>query len=223
MAVTNKTERARAKEREVEDVYAYSVPADRIRALASSDLAGIGHVTVVSPKRLPSLRARRLKHFEIRTTDTADAATKRESKPSVADDAFAPDARARAILRGLDYAHADLKEAGGAYDLLQVRKVMRGVSRQAIEKRVREGSLLAVPGPNNRRSYPTLQFSADGSVVDGLRAVRDALRTQNPWAILGFLINPQDALGGDRPITRLRAGAIEPVLQAARRTGEQGG
>jgi hypothetical protein len=223
MAVSNKSPRSKVRDREAGDVYAYTVPADRIRALASSDLAGIGHVTVVSPKRLPSLRARRLKHFEIRTADTADAATKRESKPSVAIDAFAPDARARAILRGLDYAHADLKESGGAYDLAQVRKVMRGVSRQAIEKRVREGSLLAVPGPNNRRSYPTLQFNADGSIVDGLRAVRDALRTQNTWTSQGFLINPQDALGGHRPIARLRAGALEPVLQAARNTGEQGG
>ena len=223
MAVTNKSGRSKAKDRELGDVYAYSVPVDRIRALASSDLAGIDHVTVVSPKRLPSLRARRLKHFEIRTADSANAAAQHKSEPSVADDAFAPDARARAILRGLDYAHADLKEAGGAYDLAQVRKVMRGVSRQAIEKRVREGSLLAVPGPNNRRSYPTLQFTADGSVVEGLRAVREALRTQNSWAILGFLINPQDVLEGDRPIARLRAGALEPVLQAARRMGEQGG
>jgi hypothetical protein len=223
MAVTNRSGRSKAKDREAGDVYAYTVPAERIRALASSDLLGIGNVTVVSPKQLPSLRARRLKHFEIRTANTPDASSKRETKPSVGDDAFVPDARARAILRGLDHAHADLKEAGGAYDLAQVRKVMRGVSRQAIEKRVREGSLLAVPGPNNRRSYPTLQFNADGSVVEGLKAVRDALRTQNPWAILGFLINPQDALEGHRPITRLRAGVLEPVLQAARRMGEQGG
>lgn len=223
MAVTNRSGRSKAKDRGAADVYAYTVPAERIRALASSDLSGIGHVTVVSPKQLPSLRARRLKHFEIKSGDATDAPPKREAIPSVADDAFVPDARARAILRGLDFAHADLKEAGGAYDLAQVRKIMRGVSRQAIEKRVREGSLLAVPGPNNRRSYPTLQFNADGSVVDGLRAVRDALRTKNPWAILGFLINPQDALEGHRPITRLRAGALEPVLQAARRTGEQGG
>jgi hypothetical protein len=223
MAVTNRSGRSKTKGREAGDVYAYTVPAERIRALASSDLSGIGNVTVVSPKQLPSLRARRLKHFEIRTANTKDAPAKREAKPSVAVDAFAPDARARAILRGLDYAHADLKEAGGAYNLAEVRKVMRGVSRQAVERRVREGSLLAVPGPNNRRSYPTLQFNADGSVVDGLRAVPDSLGTQNPWAILGFLINPQDALGGERPIDRLRAGALEPVLQAARLTGEQGG
>lgn len=220
MAVTSKSGRVKADG--AGDVYAYNVPAERIRALASSDLAGIGHVTVLSSKRLPSLRARRLKHFEIRTLELTESTT-REPKLLVADDAFAPDARARAILRGLDYAHADLKEAGGAYSLAQVCTIMRGVSRQAIEKRVREGSLLAVPGPNNRRSYPTLQFNADGSVVDGLRAVREALRTQNPWAILGFLINPQEALAGDRPISRLRAGALEPVLQAARRVGEQGG
>jgi hypothetical protein len=68
--------------------------------------------------------------------------------------------------------------------------------------------LAATPASGrSRRSYPTLQFNADGSVVDGLRAVRDALWTQNPWAILGLRINPQDALGDHRPIARLRAGA----------------
>ena len=97
-----------------------------------------------------------------------------------------------------------------------------GVSRQAVEKRVREGSLLAVPGPSNRRRFPTVQFTDDGEVVEGLREVRQALPFRNPWAVLNFLVNPDDRLGGRRPIDALKAGETDEVVEAARRIGQQG-
>lgn len=91
--------------------------------------------------------------------------------------AFEPDARSLALVEGVRIAQKDLEEAGGAYDLDQVRTLMQGVSRQAVDKRVNDGSLLAVPGPSNRRAYPTLQFNRDGSIVSGLKEVRQALPT----------------------------------------------
>jgi hypothetical protein len=136
--------------------------------------------------------------------------------------AFEPDARSLAILEGVRIAQEDLKEAGGAYDLDQVRTLMRGVSRQAIDKRVQEGGLLAVPGPSNRRSYPTLQFNPDGTVVDGLKAVCEALPTSNPCTILNFLAQPDDRLRGHKPIDVLKEGKIDLVVEAARRMGQQG-
>jgi hypothetical protein len=137
-------------------------------------------------------------------------------------EAFEPDARSRAILEGVRIAQEDLRESGGAYDLEQVRTLMRGVSRQAVDKRVQEGSLLAVPGPSNRRSYPTLQFNPDGTVVDGLKAVCEALPTSNPWTILNFLAQPDDRLRGRKPIDVLKEGKIDLVVEAARRMGQQG-
>jgi hypothetical protein len=136
--------------------------------------------------------------------------------------AFEPDARSLALLEGVRVLQEDLRKAGGAYDLDQVRTLMRGISRQAIDKRVREGSLLAVPGPSNRRSYPTLQFNADGTVVDGLRAVIEALPTRNAWTILNFLVHPEDRLGGRKPIDVLKEGKVNLVVEAARRMGQQG-
>jgi hypothetical protein len=136
--------------------------------------------------------------------------------------AFEPDARSRAILRGVQIAEADLRASGGAFDLQAVRTLLRGVSRQRIDKQVREGSLLAVPGPSNRRVYPTVQFQADGSVVKGLRAVRDALPTRNAWAILNFLVQPDDRLNGRKPIELLKAGAISDVVDAARSMAQPG-
>ena len=142
--------------------------------------------------------------------------------PVVNSDAFAPDARALAILEGVRIAQEDLRRAGGAYDLDQVRTLMRGISRQAIDKRVQEGSLLAVPGPSNHRSYPTLQFNSDGTVVEGLKSVREALPTDNPWTVLNFLAQPDDRLGGRKPIDLLKEGKVELVIEAARRMAQQG-
>ena len=137
--------------------------------------------------------------------------------------AFAPDVRGRAILEGVRVAQQDLEDAGGAYDLEQVRTLLRGISRQAIDKRVQEGSLLAVPGPSNHRSYPTLQFNRDGSIVAGLRDVREALPVESPWAVLNFLVNPDDRLEGRKPIDVLRSGNVGEVIEAARLYGEPGG
>jgi len=140
----------------------------------------------------------------------------------VSKEAFAPDARALAVLEGVRIAQEDLRRSGGAYDLDQVRMLLRGVSRQAIDKRVQEGSLLAVPGPSNHRSFPTLQFNADGTVVEGLKPVREVLPTDNPWTILNFLAQPDDRLNGRKPIDLLREGKVELVVEAARRMAQQG-
>jgi hypothetical protein len=137
--------------------------------------------------------------------------------------AYEPDARARALLRGIRIAEADLHAAGGAFDLASVRALLHGVSRQRIDKQVSEGSLLAVPGPSNRRRYPTVQFQSDGSVVRGLKAVRSALPTQNPWAVLNFLVWPDDRLNGRAPIDVLKCGQVDAVVDAARSVGRQGG
>ena len=210
-------------------IYAYSEAPERIRALSVSDLAGIDQVTIFSSKKLPGLTSRRLKRIPLpggREAVTLEVTPSgyvgMPVEASIPKAAFAPDARARAILRGVEHAHADLRDAGGTYELAEVRKIMHGISRQAVDKRVREGSLLAVPGPSNRRGYPTLQFNRDGTVVEGLRELREALPTRNPWAVLNFLVNPQDRLNGAKPIDRLRSGAVEEVVAAALAMGEQG-
>lgn len=154
--------------------------------------------------------------------EVATGRARKTSTPVVNSDAFKPDARSRALLDGVRIAQEDLREAGGAYDLEQVRTLMQGVSRQAIDKRVQEGSLLAVPGPSNRRSYPTLQFIRNGAVVAGLKAVREALPTSNPWTVLNFLAQPDVRLKGRKPIDVLKEGDIDLVVEAARRMGTQG-
>jgi hypothetical protein len=135
---------------------------------------------------------------------------------------YTPGSRARALLRGLEIAEADLVEAGGAFTAEEAQRLLNGVTRQALEKRVRDGSLLAVPGPGNRRRYPAMQFTRQG-VVPGLAEVQDALPTRDPWTILNFFVRPDERLGGRKPIELLQDGEVGLVVSAARGMGVQGG
>ncbi len=145
-----------------------------------------------------------------------------DNPAGVASDAYQPDARARALLQGVKLVEEDLSSSGGAYSLTEVQALMRGITRQAINNRVREGSLLAVPGPSNRATYPAVQFMNDGMPVDGLKEVRDALGTVNSWMVLNFLVSPEPKLSGRKPIDLLKAGKLKQVLEVARRFGLQG-
>jgi hypothetical protein len=136
--------------------------------------------------------------------------------------AFAPGPKARAVLKGREIAEEDLRSSGGSYDLEQVRRLLHDISRQRIDSRVREGSLLAVPGPSNKRYYPAVQFKDDGTVVDGLQLVQEALPTKNGYMILNFLIHGDSRLDGRKPIDLLKAGQVDLVVEAAQRFGEQG-
>lgn len=137
--------------------------------------------------------------------------------------AFEPDAKAKALLAGVRISEQILAEAGGAFELKDVVLLLNNISRQAVDRRVQDNNLLAVPGPGNRRWYPTLQFTEQRHVVDGLKPVLDALPTDNPWVALGFLSQPNDQLGGAIPIKLLKAGEVDRVVQAARGLSEQGG
>ncbi len=67
-----------------------------------------------------------------------------------------------------------------------------------------------------------MQFNPDGGVVEGLKAVCEALPTRDPWTVLNFLTHPDDRLQGRRPIDVLKAGNVDLVVEAARRLGQQG-
>jgi hypothetical protein len=141
--------------------------------------------------------------------------------PVIDKGAFEPSARSQALLEGIRIAQQDLRAAGGTYDLDQVRALLHGISRQRVVRRVKDHTLLAVPGPSNRHAYPTVQFMPDGTVVEGLKPVLEALPTRNPWAALNFLVQPDHRLGGRAPIELLKAGEVAKVVDAARRVGCQ--
>ncbi len=202
------------------------VTGDPVAALRGVRLPAGTEVAIVSPspETVKQLRHRGKARFGVlrKIYGKTLSPSSKAQEAVINQAAFEPDARSLAILEGVRIAQEDLREAGGTYDLDQVRTLMRGITRQAIDKRVQEGSLLAVPGPSNRRSYPTLQFNPDGTVVDGLKVVCEVLPTSNPWTILNFLAQPDDRLRGRKPIDVLKEGKIDLVVEAARRMGQQG-
>ena len=127
--------------------------------------------------------------------------------------------RGRALLRGLEIARRDLGESGGAFDLAQVTELL-GISRQAVDKKVKDDALLAVPGPNGQRRYPVAQFTDEG-VVPGLKQALAALPSRNAWFRLNFLVNRDPQLGLS-PIDLLKSGRTAEVVEAAKHLGEQG-
>jgi nucleoid DNA-binding protein len=137
-----------------------------------------------------------------------------------AESAYDPSPRALALLRGKKISEDDLKDSGGSYTLQDVETLL-GISRQAIDKKVQDDALLAVPGPHGRRRYPTVQFTKDGT-VPGLRNVLKSLPSTNGWFRLNFLVTPDSHLAGRRPIDVLKEGDVEPVLTAAKAVGVQG-
>ena len=212
-------------------LYSYTIRRDeQLKVLREHYSARKSSLTVLSTEPVKGLRSKRLDDVLLKNGRKAVAITPNDTPTPVvvaADDAiaqsaFEPNAKARALLLGLEIAQEDLKAAGGAYDLDQVCALLQGVSRQRVERRVREGSLLAVPGPSNRRRYPVIQFMDDGSVVDGLKELHEALAFSSPWSVLNYLINPDDRLDGERPIDLLRRGELGRVLESARRVGTQG-
>jgi len=129
--------------------------------------------------------------------------------------------KAKALALGRRIAEQDLRAAGGAYDLAQVEDLL-AISRQAIDRKVKDGALLAVPGPANRRRYPAVQFTRDG-LLPGLKQVFGALGSDSPWYRLNWLVNPDPRLGGRTPAEVLAAGEVATAVAAARAQGHQGG
>jgi nucleoid DNA-binding protein len=134
--------------------------------------------------------------------------------------AYDPSPRALALLRGKKISEDDLKGSGGSYTLQDVETLL-GISRQAIDKKVQDGALLAIPGPHGRRRYPTVQFTKDGT-VPGLQNVLKNLPSANGWFRLNFLVTPDSHLAGRRPIDVLKEGDSESVVTAAKAVGVQG-
>jgi hypothetical protein len=112
------------------------------------------------------------------------------------------DPLAALIARGAEQKLELLRKAGGTLSVNEVAKLL-GISRQAVDKRRREGKLLAVARGADY-AYPACQFD-DDHVVAGLAEVLGQMGQEPlPWAALAFLITPDDRLGELSPLEALR-------------------
>jgi hypothetical protein len=206
------------------NAYSFALPKSAAKNLVGKKLPAGVMVTFVAKGRKAKKKLEAWASESLERPDQVVASERSKpakAKANIESSSYAPNSRARALLQGVKIAEADLNEAGGTFKPEEVRKLLNGISRQALEKRVKDGSLLAVPGPSNRRRYPAIQFTRDG-VVQGLKKVQEALPTRNPWTILNFLVRSDSRLGGRKPIELLRNGDVDLVVSAARGMGVQG-
>jgi len=140
--------------------------------------------------------------------------------PLVATQMAAKDPLAAARLRGVERQQSLLKRSGGVLTGEEAAKIL-GISRQAVDKRRRQGHLIGLTQGKRGYAYPAWQFESDRT-IDDLETVLGALRGHDPWMQLAFFVNANDRLNGKSPLEMLLSHKIAPILQAAASYGEQG-
>jgi hypothetical protein len=126
-------------------------------------------------------------------------------------------ARERALARGMRMKRMDLDSAGGGLSLEAVAELLDEPASKVADLAQHE-SLLAIP-TDAGLVFPAIQFSGH-SPLPGLPEFLSIFPDRNPWARLNYLVNPEQRLGGRRPIDSLRSGEVDQVIAAARLVGE---
>jgi hypothetical protein len=133
------------------------------------------------------------------------------------------DPLAKASFRGVLAMREMLTAEGGTLSAQQVAD-LRGVTRQAIDKRRRAAQLLAVEVPKRGYLYFAWQLTDTGEDLPGLAEVLEALGEHDPWAQARFFLSGNARLKGKRPLDLLRAGKgeLDRVLLAASSFAQHG-
>lgn len=118
-----------------------------------------------------------------------------------------------ALARNVEHRRRLLELAGGALSAEGAGDTL-GITRQAVDKRRRANTVLAVREGSDWR-YPAGQFD-EGEVIAGLPEVVRGLVSVGPWATLDFLLAPDTVLGGRTPLQALRDGDRNEVLRLVR-------
>ncbi|CAA9347723.1 MAG: hypothetical protein AVDCRST_MAG68-4039 [uncultured Gemmatimonadetes bacterium] len=102
--------------------------------------------------------------------------------------------RERAMERGLAMRERLREDAGGFLDTAQVAARL-GVRRQSVDKRRKEGGLLALETPQGHFLFPACQLTSDGT-IPGLKEVLAVMKGGGFWETLAGLVTPAPALAG---------------------------
>jgi hypothetical protein len=146
-------------------------------------------------------------------------ATTAEAFPEVSTVRIDPLAKARA--RGIGLRQRILARD----DMLTLAEAAQalGLTPPAVNDRFRAGKLIALEGAARGRRYPAWQFE-DEIAGRPLEAVLGELRGLTAWTIYRFFTTSDSSLEDETPLTVLRRGDIEAVVESARlfASGEQG-
>lgn len=126
------------------------------------------------------------------------------------------DPLAPARLRGLAVQRRLLALEGGSVSSQQMAALL-GISRQAVDKRRKRGTLIGLDLGRRGYAYPVWQVD-----LPGLMEVLATVDELGPWAQAGFFLTPNAWLADRTPLAALRAGERDAVLRAASLYGEPG-
>ena len=128
---------------------------------------------------------------------------------------------AAATARGIAQRKSLLEAEGGTASGQEMADLL-GITRQAVDKRRKSGTLLAIPTGSNDWRYPRWQLH-DQQVLPGFDRLMKVFEGRGPWTRFHFLLSPNERLDGQRPLDALRSGNIDKVVEAIVAQGEQGG
>ncbi|CAN5605873.1 hypothetical protein BH23CHL2_BH23CHL2_26380 [soil metagenome] len=120
-----------------------------------------------------------------------------------------------ARIRGLRMREQLLAAGGGVCSAREFADAL-GITRQAIDKRRRSGTLIGVSLGKRGYMYPVWQIG-----LDGLGDVLAELQEYDPWTQLAFVLSPNRWLDGQSPLDVLKSGEIARATEAAHLYGEQ--
>ncbi len=146
---------------------------------------------------------------------TYDALVRMLDRPEVLAELRPRDPLAPARLRGLRLQQEILAAEGGSCSAQTLADAL-GITRQAIDKRRKRGTLVGLSLGSRGYAYPVWQIG-----LAGLEPVLAELRALDPWTQAAYLLAPNRWLDGETPLSALRDGEIDRVLAAARIYGEQ--
>ncbi|MBY5407649.1 helix-turn-helix domain-containing protein [Rhizobium leguminosarum] len=118
-----------------------------------------------------------------------------------------------ALARNVEHRQNLVERAGGTMSAEDTGRML-GISRQAVDKRRRAGTLLAVREGSDWR-YPLCQLDR-GEVVAGISDIVRCFAAAGPWIALDFLLAADTALGGRTALQALRDGDREAVRRLIR-------
>lgn len=126
-------------------------------------------------------------------------------------------------LQSLGVEQEMLAEEGGMLSDAEFARQLGLKSRQTVHNYRDAGKIFALPKGARNFSYPAWQIHR-GALLPGLGEVLAALRPKrlSPLAQVNFFLTEAEALDDQRPLDRLRAGAVAEVVAHAQRYGVVG-
>jgi hypothetical protein len=125
------------------------------------------------------------------------------------------EARARAAKRFSELLAAE----GGPIGVDDASKSLR-ITRAAVDKRRKSGTLIGIEDGGRAILYPSWQFTPTG-LLPGLQESLQAMAITDPWMRMQFFLTVDSELG-ERPLDALRGGRIGLAIAAAKRYGRLG-